>query len=85
MAYSFRSVGPDGKHPITGIELNMYRKRRKSLTFEDAVTVWIMRLQCEHRTDIEFFMGTCSFRIHEVLSGEVHADAKAEAIRRLTS
>ena len=84
MAYSFRSIGPDGRHPITGVTLNPYAIKRRSFSFEDAVTIWIMRLQCENYVDIQFFMGACSFRIQEVLTGEVHADAKNEAIRRLT-
>jgi len=84
MTISYRSIGPDGRHPMTGVLLNPYAIRRKSFTFDDAVTIWIMRLQCEDYVVIQHFMGACSYRIAEVLSGEVHPDAKNEAIRRLT-
>ncbi|MBR9766150.1 MAG: hypothetical protein GYB53_22210 [Rhodobacteraceae bacterium] len=71
------------KHPITDVTVNELGFSGKSFTFEDAVTVFILRLQDHTVTEIVRIMGICSFRVSEVLGGYVHPGAQAEAVNRL--
>ncbi|MAY85565.1 MAG: hypothetical protein CML02_02395 [Pseudooceanicola sp.] len=64
--------------------MNNITVRRKTLAFEDAVTVHVMRLQGVSYTDIVQSMGTNANRIGEVLRGEVHPDTAMKALRLLT-
>ena len=67
-------------HPITGDELNDIAVKRPSLSFENAVTAWVMKLQGETFTDIVQKLGTNANRVGDVFRREVHQDAKAKAI-----
>ncbi|MFW2541515.1 hypothetical protein ACN2XU_02655 [Primorskyibacter sp. 2E107] len=67
-------------HPITGDELNPIAVKRAQLTFENAVTAWIMKLQGETFTDIVQKLGTNANRIGEVFRGDAHRDAHAKAV-----
>lgn len=84
MAYHDRGIGPDDRHPITGVKLNPIKVKRKSLNFEEAVTAHILQIQGKTFTDIVQYLGTNANRVGEVFRGESHPTAGAEALRRLT-
>ncbi|MCA1337371.1 hypothetical protein [Pseudooceanicola marinus] len=71
------------KHPLTGVTVNELGFTRKSMTFEDAVTAFILRLQGRTVTEMVRIMGISSWRISEVIGGVVHPGAEAEAVKRL--
>gem|GEM_PF-1473608 len=72
------------RHPITGVEMNIIVKKRRKLTFIEAVTVWVMKLQGVSYTDIVHKLGANANRIGEVIRGDAHPNALPEAYRLLT-
>lgn len=85
MADLFGGEPPSERHPITGIVLNVIVKKRRALTFAEAVTAHIMRMQGVTFTDIVHKLGTNANRVGEVFKGEEHPNAKTEAYRLLTA
>lgn len=71
-------------HPITGVKLNPILIERPALDYKEAVTVWILKLQRTKYNHIAQMLGTNTHRVGEVLRGERHPGAQAEAIRSLT-
>ncbi|MEL7098266.1 MAG: hypothetical protein AAGM84_05490 [Pseudomonadota bacterium] len=67
-------------HPITGDKLNPIAIKRKGLTFHNAVTAWVMRLQGETFTDIVQKLGTNANRVGDVFRGDVHQGARDKAV-----
>ena len=72
------------RHPITGVALNVIARKRRALSFVEAVTVHVLQMQGVTYTDIVHKLGTNANRIGEILRGEEHPNAKAEAFRLLT-
>lgn len=66
-------------HPITGVEINPIAIERKSLTFSEAVTAFVMRMQGEKYHIIAQQLGTNTHRLGEVFRGEIHVNAKSVA------
>ncbi|MGI3170003.1 hypothetical protein ACRARG_12660 [Pseudooceanicola sp. C21-150M6] len=71
------------KHPLTGVILNDLGIRRKTLSYMDAVTAHILRLQGVTFTEIVHMLGTNARRIGEVFRGDLHPEAEAEAVEAL--
>lgn len=69
-------------HPITGVEINPVIIERKSLSFDEAVTAHVMRMQGVKYNIIAQQLGTNTHRLGEVFRGEKHAGSK-EAAQRL--
>ena len=63
-------------HPVTGVELNPVEIERPALDFDEAVTVWILRLQGVKYHHVAQMLGTNTHRVGEVLRGERHPDAE---------
>ena len=72
------------KHPITGIELNPITIERKSLSYREAVTAWMLRLSGVKYNHVAQFLGTNTHRLGEVFRGEVHSGSEQEAQASLT-
>ena len=72
------------KHPITGVELNDIKIKRKTLNIDEAVTAHIMRQQGVTFTDVVQKLGTNANRVGEVFRGKVHPDAAMKALDLLT-
>lgn len=70
-------------HPLTGVELNPILIERRALDFDEAVTVWIMRLQGVKYQHIAIMLGTNTHRVGEVLRGEKFSEAEAVARQRM--
>lgn len=66
-------------HPITGVEMNPVVIERKSLSFSDAVTAQILRMQGVKYNLIAQQLGTNTHRLGEVFRGEKHEGSKALA------
>ena len=67
-------------HPVTGVEINPIIVERKSLTFDDAVTAHIMRMQGVKYNIIAHHLGTNTHRLGEVFRGEKHIGSKVKAV-----
>lgn len=85
MAFMSRVIDADHRHTITRVKLNDYVVKRRALTFDEAVTAFILRQQGYTFTDIVFMLGTNANRVGEVFRREVHPDAAMEALRLLTA
>lgn len=72
------------QHPITGIELNPITIERKSLSYRDAVTAWLLRMSGEKYNHVAQYLGTNTHRLGEVFRGEVHYGSEEEAQARLS-
>lgn len=72
------------RHPLTGVELNPILIERPALDFDEAVTVWVLKIGKTKYNHIAQMLGTNTHRVGEVLRGEKHPEAKAEAIHRMT-
>ena len=72
------------KHPITGVELNDIKIKRKTLNIDEAVTAHIMRQQGATFTDVVQKLGTNANRVGEVFRGDVHPDSAMKALDLLT-
>ena len=67
-------------HPLTGIELNPVVVERKALSFDEAVTAFVLRAQgCKYNI-IAQHLGTNTHRLGEVFREEKHVGAQAAAI-----
>lgn len=67
------------RHPITGVPINEIAIERIALTFEEAVTVWVMRLTGEKFAIIAQKLGTNTHRVGEVLRGEKFPNSRETA------
>lgn len=67
------------KHPITGIELNPITIERKSLTYEEAVTAFVLRKRGAKYNHVAQMLGTNTHRVGEVFRGEVHLGSERDA------
>lgn len=70
------------KHPETGVILNEISVRRGTLDFDDAVVAWFMRFQAIPYHTIAHHLGVNSFEVGKVYRGEIHPNAKPEAVRK---
>ena len=68
-------------HPITGVALNPIVVERKAHNFKEAITGHLMRWSGEKYQTISQRLGTNTFRVGEVLTGEAHPKAKIAALR----
>lgn len=66
-------------HPITGIEINPVFIERKALSFDEAVTAHVMRMQGVKYNIIAQQLGTNTHRLGEVFREEKHAGSKNAA------
>ncbi|EXL03883.1 hypothetical protein [Brucella anthropi] len=66
-------------HPITGVKINPVVIERKALSFDDAVTAFVMKMQGVKYNIIAQHLGTNTHRLGEVFRGEKHYGAKAKA------
>lgn len=64
------------RHPITGVPLNEILHERISLNFEEAVTVWVLKIAGEKYATIAMRLGTNPARVGEVLRQEKHPGAR---------
>ena len=71
------------QHSLTGDHLNAIAVKRPRLTFDNAVTAWIMKLQGETFTDIVQKLGTNANRVGEVFKHDVHKGAYDKAVEIL--
>ncbi|CAN7331570.1 hypothetical protein LJR030_003403 [Rhizobium sp. LjRoot30] len=67
-------------HPITGVEINPIVIERKSLTFEEAVTAHVMRIEGVKYNIIAQHLGTNTHRLGEVFREEKHSGSKKIAM-----
>lgn len=58
-------------HPETGVKLNAITVKRPRLSKNDAVTVFLLKMEGVSYTDIVQHLGTNAHRVGEVLRGEV--------------
>ena len=63
--------------------INTIVVRRASLTYQEAVQAWLIRLKGEKQHVIAAMFGTNGGRIAEVLTEAVHQGAKADALKLL--
>lgn len=68
-------------HPVTGVELNRIAIERKALSFDEAVTVHLMRWKGTKFQSIAHLLGTNTARVGEVLKGTIHPAAQREALK----
>jgi len=73
------------KHPLTGVELNAIQIERPALTYDEAVTAHVLRLQGDKFTLIAQRLGTNPFRVGEVMRGEKHPGAPETALKILAA
>lgn len=64
---------------ISQFELNQIDERRASLTFEEAVAVWLMKWSGDHNHIIAAKLGTNQGRIAEVMTEKAHIGAREKA------
>ena len=64
---------------VSSIELNQIVARRASLTFEEAIAVWLMRWSGDHNHIIAAKLGINQGRIAEVLTEKLHTGSRGAA------
>lgn len=64
---------------ISSFDLNHIHAKRASLSFEEAVAVWLMRWAGDHNHLIAAKMGINQGRIAEVLNEKLHLGSKEKA------
>lgn len=67
-------------HPITGVEMNQILIERKALTFDEAVTAHLLRMQGVKYNIIAQRLGTNTHRLGEVFRTEKHEGSRAKAL-----
>lgn len=65
---------------LSSIPLNQITIQRSSLSFDEAVAVWLFRFNKKKQHTIAALFGTNAGRIAEVLTEKVHPTAKAHAL-----
>ena len=73
------------EHPITGVQLNEIRVKRRALSHAEAVTAHIMRCEGHTFTDIVQRLGTNANRVGEVFKGQTHPGSAMDALALLTA
>lgn len=71
------------KHPVTGVALNPIVIERKALSFNEAVTAHVLRLQGAKYNIVAQQLGTNTHRLGEVFRGEKHYRSKEAALKLL--
>ncbi|MDO1580885.1 hypothetical protein [Rhizobium oryzicola] len=66
-------------HPMTGVEMNPVLIERKALTFDEAVTAHLLKMQGVKYNIIAQRLGTNTHRLGEVFRGEKHEGSKVKA------
>ena len=66
---------------LSNLDLNNIRFQRASLTFSEAVGVWLMHFSGEKQQTIANRFGTNMGRIADVLKERKHEGARTEAIK----
>ncbi len=66
-------------HPITGVKLNPIEIERRSLSFKEAVTAWLLRLGGHKYNHVAQYLGTNTLRLGEVFRGETHVGSEEVA------
>lgn len=69
--------------PQTGVELNPILIERRSLTYDQAVTAWILRMEGNKYSHVAQRLGTNPHRVGEVFRGEKYPDARERAMQIL--
>ncbi len=64
---------------VSAFNLNHITTRRASLSFEEAVVVWLMRWAGDHSHIIAAKLGTNQGRIAEVLTEKLHIGSREKA------
>lgn len=64
---------------ISSIDLNQITEHRASLTFEEAVAVWLMKWAGDHNHIIAAKLGTNQGRIAEILTEAKHIGSREKA------
>ncbi len=64
---------------ISSFELNQIHARRASLTFDEAVAVWLMKWNGDHNHVIAAKLGINQGRVAEVVTGKAHLGAQEKA------
>ena len=64
---------------ISSFDLNQITTKRASLTFDEAVAVWLMRWSGETNQIISARFGTNQGRVAEILTEKDHVGSKAKA------
>ncbi len=70
-------------HPLTGVKLNPVIIERVSLNFDEALTVWLLRMQGMKYHKAAAMLGANTHRLGEVLRGEAFPGAEQIARDRL--
>ena len=70
-------------HPLTGVKINPIVIERKALTFDEAVTAQVMRMQGVKYNHIAQHLGTNTHRLGEVFRGEKHVNSRNMAMYML--
>jgi hypothetical protein len=64
---------------VSSLELNQIITRRASLTFEEAVAVWLMKWAGDHNHIIAAKLGINQGRIAETLTEKLHMGSREKA------
>jgi len=64
---------------VSSLDLNHIVARRASLTFEEAIAVWLMKWSGDHNHIIAAKLGINQGRIAEVLTEKLHAGSRQGA------
>lgn len=64
---------------ISAFDLNQIHARRASLTFEEAVVVWLMKWSGDHNHIIAAKLGINQGRIAETLTEKLHKGSREKA------
>jgi hypothetical protein len=69
---------------VSSIAFNRIEARRSSLSFEEAIAVWLMKWAGDYHHIIAVKLGINQGRIADVLTEKLHPDSRAKAFE-LTS
>lgn len=70
-------------HPLTGVSINPVLIERKSLTYQEAMTAHVMRMQGVKYNIIAQQLGTNTHRLGEVFREEKHIGSRESALTLL--
>ena len=72
-------------HPLTGVELNVISKKRKTLTRDDAITAWVLRIAGVSLINIVHSLGTTTYRVRQVFKQVSHPGTRTVAINMVAT
>ena len=64
---------------VSSLELNQITARRASLSFREAIAVWLMKWSGDHNHIIAAKLGINQGRIAEVLTEKLHVGSRSKA------